>query len=115
MKLPRRTFLHLAAGAAALPAVSHIARAQIYPTRPITIVAPFAAGGPTDAIGRLLAQQMRSSLGQTVIVENVTGAGGTIGVARVARAALTVTRSAWAKTARTSSPVRPTRTSRMTC
>src|SRR5260221_7418808 len=87
MKLPRRTFLHLVAGAAAIPAVSHIARAQIYPTRPITIVAPFAAGGPTDAIGRLLAQQMRSSLGQTVIVENVTGAGGTIGVARVARAA----------------------------
>src|SRR6266853_2880304 len=87
MKLPRRTFLHLAAGAAALPAVSHIARAQIYPTRPITIVAPFAAGGPTDAIGRLLAQHMRSSLGQTVIVENVTGAGGTIGVARAARAA----------------------------
>src|SRR2546430_1348184 len=87
MKLPRRTFLHLAVGVAALPAVSHIARAQIYPTRPITIVAPFAAGGPTDAIGRLLAQQMRSSLGQTVIVENVTGAGGTIGVARAARAA----------------------------
>ena len=112
MKLPRRTFLHLAVGVAALPAVSHIARAQTYPTRPITIVAPFAAGGPTDAIGRLLAQQMGSSLGQTVIVENVTGAGGTIGVARAARA---VTRSAWAKTARTSSPVRPTRTSRMTC
>ena len=88
MKLPRRTFLHLVAGAAAIPAVSHIARAQIYPTRPITIVAPFAAGGPTDAIGRLLAQQMRSSRGQTVIVENVTGAGGTIGVARVARGRL---------------------------
>ena len=85
--LGRRKFLHLAVGVAALPAVSHIARAQIYPTRPITIVAPFAAGGPTDAIGRLLAQQMRSSLGQTVIVENATGAGGTIGVARVARAA----------------------------
>jgi tripartite-type tricarboxylate transporter receptor subunit TctC len=87
MKLARRTFLRLAVGVVALPAVSHIARAQTYPTRPITIVAPFAAGGPTDAIGRLLAQQMRSSLGQTVIVENVTGAGGTIGVARAARAA----------------------------
>src|SRR5436190_17245953 len=87
MKLPRRTFLHLVAGAAAIPAVSHIARAQAYPSRPITIVVPFAAGGPTDAIGRLLAQQMRSSLGQTVIVENATGAGGTIGVGRAARAA----------------------------
>ena len=87
MKLARRTFLRLAVGVVALPAVSHIARAQTYPTRPITIVAPFEAGGPTDAIGRLLAQQMRSSLGQTVIVENVTGAGGTIGVARAARAA----------------------------
>jgi tripartite-type tricarboxylate transporter receptor subunit TctC len=87
MKLPRRRFLHLAAGAAALPAVSHIAQAQSYPTRPITIVVPFAAGGPTDTIGRLLAERMRSSLGQTVIVENATGAGGTIGVGRAVRAA----------------------------
>jgi tripartite-type tricarboxylate transporter receptor subunit TctC len=87
MTLPRRTFLRLAAGAAALPAVSSIAWAQVYPTRPITIVAPFAAGGPTDTIARMLAQHMRASLGQTVIVENATGAGGTIGVARAARAA----------------------------
>src|SRR6266436_4296018 len=87
MRLPRRQFLHLAVGAAALPARSHIARAQTYPARPITIVVPFAAGGPTDTIGRLLAERMRSSLGQTVIVENATGAGGTIGVARGARAA----------------------------
>src|SRR5712692_2607657 len=87
MEASRRRFLHLAAGAAALPATSHIARAQTYPTRPITIVVPFAAGGPTDTIGRLLAERMRSSLGQTVIVENATGAGGTIGVARGARAA----------------------------
>jgi tripartite-type tricarboxylate transporter receptor subunit TctC len=87
MKLPRRRFLHLAAGAAALPAVSRTTRAQTYPVRPITIVVPFAAGGPTDTIGRLLAERMRSSLGQTVIVENSTGAGGTIGVGRAARAA----------------------------
>src|SRR6476620_11136847 len=87
MRLPRRQFLHLAAGTAALSALSHIARAQTYPARPITIVVPFAAGGPTDTIGRLLAERLRSSLGQTVIVENATGAGGTIGVARAARAA----------------------------
>jgi tripartite-type tricarboxylate transporter receptor subunit TctC len=62
-------------------------RAQTYPSRAITIIVPFAAGGPTDTIGRLLAERMRSSLGQTVIVENATGAGGTIGVARAARAA----------------------------
>jgi tripartite-type tricarboxylate transporter receptor subunit TctC len=86
MKLPRRQFLHLAAGAAALPAVSRVAMAQAYPTRLITIVVPYAAGGPTDVIGRILAERMRAVLGQTVIVENVTGANGTIGVGRVARA-----------------------------
>jgi tripartite-type tricarboxylate transporter receptor subunit TctC len=64
-----------------------VAGAQSYPSRPITIVVPFAAGGPTDSIGRLLAEQFRASLGQTVIVENATGAGGTIGAARAARAA----------------------------
>ena len=83
----RRRFLHLAAGAAALPAVSRIARAQVYPSRPITIVVPFAAGGPTDMIGRMLAEHMRASLGQPVIIENVTGAAGSIAVGRVARAA----------------------------
>ena len=87
MKLPRRQFLHLAAGAAALPAVSQIATAQTYPSRPIMIVVPFAVGGVTDTIGRVLAERMKSSLGQPVIVENVTGAGGTIAVGRVARAA----------------------------
>jgi len=63
------------------------ARAQNYPSRPITIIVPFAAGGPTDTIARLLAQRMGPALGQTVIVENTTGAAGSIGVARVARAA----------------------------
>ena len=88
MKLPhRRQFLHLAAGAAALPAMSRIARAQAYPTRPVTMIVPFAAGGPTDVIGRVVAEGMRASLGQPIIIENVTGAGGSIGVGRVARAA----------------------------
>ena len=87
MKLPRRAFLHLAAGAAALTAVSRIARAQAYPTRPITIVVPYPAGGPTDTLARILVEHMRISLGQPVIIENVSGAGGSIGVGRVARAA----------------------------
>jgi tripartite-type tricarboxylate transporter receptor subunit TctC len=86
MKLPRRRFLHLAAGATVLPLGSRIARAQAYPSRPITMVLPFAAGGPTDALARILAERMRASLGQPVIIENVTGAAGTIGVGRVARA-----------------------------
>src|SRR5262245_20442596 len=63
MKLPRRNFLHLAAGAAALPAVSRAARAQVYPTRPITIVVGAAAGGPTDTIGRIISERMRAFLG----------------------------------------------------
>src|SRR5262245_33893629 len=87
MQLLRRQFLHLAAGPAALPAVSPIARAQAYPSRPITMVVPFVPGGATDVIARLMAERMRASLGQPVIVENVGGAGGTIGVGRVARAA----------------------------
>ena len=98
MKFPRRQFLHLAAGAAALPAVSRIAGAQPYPTRPITIIVPFPAGAATDTIGRILAEHMRASLGQPVVIENVTGAGGSIGVGRVARAAndgYTFTLGAW--------------------
>src|SRR5882672_9696330 len=87
MKLPRRRFLQLAAGAAALPAVSRMARAQTYPLRPITIIGPYAAGGSTDVIGRTLADRMRASLGQPVIMENVVGAGGSIGVGRAARSA----------------------------
>jgi tripartite-type tricarboxylate transporter receptor subunit TctC len=87
MKLPRRKFLHLAAVAAALPTVPRFAWAQTYPTRPITMIVPFAAGGPSDVLGRILAERMRASLGQPVIIDNVVGAAGSIGVGRVARAA----------------------------
>jgi tripartite-type tricarboxylate transporter receptor subunit TctC len=87
MKLPRRRFLQLAGAAAALPAFRRIAHAQSYPARPITIIVPFAAGGPIDTLARIMAEPMRGLLGQPVIVENVTGAAGNIGVGRVARAA----------------------------
>ena len=87
MKLPRRKFLHLIAGAAALPAVSRIASAQAYPSRPITLVVPFPPGGPTDLLGRMVGDGLRLSFGQPVIIENVVGANGSIGVGRVARAA----------------------------
>ena len=87
MKLCRRRLLRLGAGAAALPLVSSLAWAQAYPSRAITIIVPYAVGGAADVIARLLAQRMRQLLGQPVIVENVTGAGGTIAVGRVARAA----------------------------
>ncbi len=63
------------------------AAAQEYPSRPITIVVPFPAGGPTDAVGRIVAERMRTSLGQSVIIENVAGAGGSVGIGRVAQAA----------------------------
>jgi tripartite-type tricarboxylate transporter receptor subunit TctC len=87
MKLLRRQFLHLAAGAASLPVTSRVARAQAYPTRPITIVVPYPAGGLFDALARVLTEPMRAALSQTVVIENVGGAGGSIGVGRVARAA----------------------------
>src|SRR6266404_289580 len=86
MQLHRRRLLRLAVCSATLPVVTRIARAQSYPTRPITIVVPFPAGGPTDTIARIMAEGMRASLGQTVVVENTTGANGSIGVGRVARA-----------------------------
>jgi tripartite-type tricarboxylate transporter receptor subunit TctC len=83
---PRRRFLGLAAGAAALPAVSRIATAQTYPSRPITMIVPLGAGGGPDVIGRILAERMRRSLGQPVIIENVLGADGSIGTGRASRA-----------------------------
>src|ERR1700730_6473606 len=85
MKLPRRKFLHLAAGVAALPAVSRFAKAQSYPARPITFNVPFAAGGPSDAMARVMGERMRVALGQPILIENVGGAAGSIGVGRVGR------------------------------
>jgi tripartite-type tricarboxylate transporter receptor subunit TctC len=82
----RRQFLYLAAGGVALPAVLGEAWTQAYPSRPIAIVVPFAAGGPTDTLARILAERLRESLGQTVVIENTVGAAGSIGVNRVARA-----------------------------
>src|SRR5262249_18261973 len=86
MKLPRRQFLHLAAGAAALPAASRVARAQRYPTRIVRIVVPYAAGGAPDIIARLVGQGLSERLGQQVIIENRPGAGGNIGTEVVVRA-----------------------------
>jgi len=77
----------VAAAFAAIFAGIGTATAQVYPTRPITIIVPFAAGGGSDAIARIVAERMRVSLGQPVVIENVTGAAGNIGVGRVARAA----------------------------
>jgi tripartite-type tricarboxylate transporter receptor subunit TctC len=86
MTLPRRTFLQFTGAAIAAPTFSKVATAQTYPTRPITMIVSNAAGGPTDVIGRLLAEPMRASLGQPVIIENVSGANGSIGTARAVRA-----------------------------
>jgi len=85
MKLSRRTFLHLAAGGAALPAICRTAVAQTYPARPIRLVVPFAPGGAFDAIGRPWADKMKPLLG-TVVVENIGGGGSSLGAAAVARA-----------------------------
>jgi len=87
MSISRRQLLHLTASATALATVPRVAWGQGYPSRPITMIVPYAAGGPTDVIGRIVAEHMRASLGQPIIIENVTGANGSIGVGRVARAA----------------------------
>jgi tripartite-type tricarboxylate transporter receptor subunit TctC len=87
MKLPRRQFLHLVASAAAVPAVSRIARAQTYPARPVRLIVGFAAGGGTDIVARLVAQWLSERLGQNFLVENRPGAGGNIGTEAVVRSA----------------------------
>ena len=86
MKLPRRTFLHLAAGAAALPGVSRVAWAQSYPTRPVRIVVGFAAGGAFDIAARTLGQWLSGRLGQQFVIENRTGAGSNTATEAVIRA-----------------------------
>jgi tripartite-type tricarboxylate transporter receptor subunit TctC len=86
MKLPRRQFLHLVAGGAALPVVSRFASAQTYPTRPVRIIVGFAAGGAPDILGRLLGQWLSERLGQPFVVENRTGAGGNIATEAVVQA-----------------------------
>ncbi len=86
MKLPRRQFLHLAAGAAALPAVSRFAWAQAYPARPVRLIVPAPAGGGYDIVARLMSQFLSESLGQPFVVENRPGAGTNIGTETVVRA-----------------------------
>jgi tripartite-type tricarboxylate transporter receptor subunit TctC len=87
MKLPRRNFLHLAAGAAALLTLSRIARAQAYPARPVRMIVPFGPGGNADIFGRIIAQKLSEQIGNQFYVENIIGAGGNIGVGRAALAA----------------------------
>jgi tripartite-type tricarboxylate transporter receptor subunit TctC len=86
MKLPRRNFLRLAAGASALPAVSRVARAQGYPTRPVRVIVPFAPAGTTDILARLIGQWLSERLGQQFVIENRPGASTIIGTEAVVRA-----------------------------
>jgi tripartite-type tricarboxylate transporter receptor subunit TctC len=86
MNLARRTFLEFTGAAVTAPVFSRVAAAQGYPTRPITMIVPIAAGGTLDVIGRVLAERMKGSLGQPIIIENVSGADGNIGIGRAARA-----------------------------
>ena len=86
MKLPRRKFLQLVAGAAVLPMTSRLTRAQSYPARPVRMIVPYPPGGPTDVFARLIAQKLSDHLGKQFIVENVPGAGGNIGTGQAAKA-----------------------------
>ncbi len=85
MEIARRRFLHLAGFAAVFPAMSRAARAQAYPTRPVRVIVPYAPGGPTDVITRLLAQKLSEQLGKQFYVENIGGAGGNIAMGRAAK------------------------------
>jgi tripartite-type tricarboxylate transporter receptor subunit TctC len=87
MKLPRRKFLHLAAGAASLPAISCLATAQAYPSRPVRLIVPFGPAGATDITARLIGQWLSERLGQQFVIENRPGAGGNVGTEAVVRAA----------------------------
>jgi tripartite-type tricarboxylate transporter receptor subunit TctC len=86
MRIPRRRFLHLAGAATALSALPRAASAQTYPSRTITMIVPYAPGGPTDTVGRVVAERMRAELGQAIVLENVSGAAGGLGLSRLARA-----------------------------
>jgi tripartite-type tricarboxylate transporter receptor subunit TctC len=87
MRLPRRKFLHLAAGATALPMVSRIARADTYPSHPVRLIVGFAAGSTTDILARLMGQWLSQRLGQQFVIENRPGAGGNIGAEAVVKSA----------------------------
>src|SRR5215472_15882934 len=86
MKLPRRNFLHLAAGAAALPAVSRVAWAQAYPTRPVRLIVPVAPAGANDITARLIGQWLSERLGQQFVIDNRPGGGANIGTEAVVHA-----------------------------
>ena len=86
MKLPRRTFLQMAAGAAALPVLSRVARSQDYPTRPVTLIVPWATAGAVDTVARIAGPKLADRLGKPVVVENRPGGGSTIGTAAGAKA-----------------------------
>jgi tripartite-type tricarboxylate transporter receptor subunit TctC len=91
MKLHRRKFLHLVAGAIAVPTAPPIARAQVYPSRPVRIIVGFPAGGSVDIVARLIGQWLSERLGQQFVIENRAGAGSNIGAEEVVRAPRTVT------------------------
>src|SRR5580704_17312992 len=86
MRFARRTFLHVALGPALLPVLGCAGWAQSYPNRPVTIIVPFAPGGASDVVGRIIADYLSRALGQQFVIENVAGAGGTTGTIRAMRA-----------------------------